>query len=89
MLTRSLPAGLPRAILRWLPPLLLVVPAAVPGHDGAYAPAFVVLAFEWLFQADGRPLGALRVLLVTAALGLLALLGIYRRLATRVAKRGG
>ena len=45
----------------WLAALL--VPAPVPGYSGNFAPAFVVLLFEGLFQAEGDPGLALRFLL--------------------------
>lgn len=39
------------------------LPAPVPGADGVYAPAFIVLLFETVFQAQGAPESARRVLL--------------------------
>jgi hypothetical protein len=41
---------------------LLLVPAPVPGYPGDLAPAFLVALFESLFQADGKPLVAFRLL---------------------------
>jgi hypothetical protein len=70
-LTRHLGNRWLRRTLSWLPPLLLLVPAEVPGFDGNYAPAFVVVIFEALFQVDGEPVAAARMLIVTGLLGLL------------------
>jgi len=80
--TRRLEPGTLRNLLRWLPGALLIVPAGLPGHDGNYAPAFVVAIFEWLFQSDGRPGAALRILLLTLAL-MLVLILVGQRFLTR------
>ncbi len=58
----------------WL--ALLLLPAPVPGFAGNWAPAFVVLVFEGLFQAAGEPWLAFRLLLagvcvVVAVVGLI------------------
>ena len=62
---------------------LTLAPAPVPGFAGNLAPAFVVFAFEALFQASGEPWVAGRLALagvaVAVALGLLGLL-IWQRL---------
>lgn len=50
--------------LRCLVPVLLLLPAPVPGFDGHYAPAFVVALFEAAFQRQGRPQLALGLLFV-------------------------
>jgi hypothetical protein len=63
-------------LLRWLPPALLLVPAPVPEFPGHYAPAFIVLVFEGLLQADGQSFPALVILLVTALV--IAALVVYR-----------
>ena len=47
---------------------LLVTPAPVPEYAGSFAPALIVLAFEGLFQRDGDPFTALKLLLTVAAL---------------------
>ena len=51
-----------KAWLRCLVPVLLLLPAPVPGFDGHYAPAFVVALFEAAFQRQGRPQLALGLL---------------------------
>jgi hypothetical protein len=68
----------------WLAALLavwLLLPAAVPGYPGHYAPAFLVFAFEWLFQAPGEPRAAGVILVGGAALlcALGLLVGVWRR----------
>lgn len=35
--------------------LFFLVPAPVPGYSGYYAPAYIVLIFESLFQIEGSP----------------------------------
>ena len=60
VLTRNLSSAWLRRVLSWLPALLLLLPAEVPGFPGNYAPAFVVLIFEGLFQVDGKPMAAAR-----------------------------
>ena len=75
-LTRSIETQWSRDLLRWLPPVLLLVPAPVPDFAGHYAPAFIVLVFEGLFQADGQSLLALVILLVAALI--VAALSILR-----------
>ena len=81
MLTRSVRSRWLRNLLRWLPVVLLLVPAPVPGYSGEYAPAFIVLLFEGLFQTEGQPQGALTILVVTLVLagGLILLLSRGRR----------
>jgi hypothetical protein len=74
VLTRKIGSDGLRRALRWLPPLLLLVPVGVPGYEGHYAPAFVVAIFEFLFQTDGRPMAATRVLLLALAMGLIGIL---------------
>ena len=48
---------------------LLLVPAPIPGYPGDLAPAFLVALFESLFQADGKPLVALRLLGIGSIVG--------------------
>lgn len=69
LLTRGMKAGLLRSMLRWLPPIVLMVPSPVPGYSGSYAPAFVVAIFESLFQADGSALTAALILLLAFLAG--------------------
>jgi hypothetical protein len=77
-LTRSVRPDLLRWLLRVLPPLLLLVPAPVPGYAGYIAPAFVVFVFETVFQAHGRPAAAILILVVTGAVGALVTLLLTR-----------
>ena len=70
VLTRNLSSAWLRRVLSWLPALLLLLPAEVPGFPGNYAPAFVVLIFEGLFQVDGKPMAAARTLVVAGLVGL-------------------
>ncbi len=83
VLTRPVPFAWLRALLRILPPVLLLVPAPVPGHAGNIAPAFVVFVFEALFQQEGQPGLALLVLLGSAGavLGLVLLVHLRGRAA--------
>ena len=68
-LTRRLRPGFLRAWLRLLSLVLMVTPAPVPDFPGNFAPAYVVGLFEALFQIDGAPQQALKLL---AAAGLAA-----------------
>ena len=61
-LTRSIPSLFPRTLLRSLVTVWMLIPAPVPHYDGQYAPAFVVVMFEWLLQTNGDPTVAVRVL---------------------------
>lgn len=85
-LTRKVGPAWLKNLLRWLPLLLLIVPAGIPGYEGEYAPAFVVAVFEALFQTNGNPLPALRILLLTLVAGAVTILLLARFLpsATRV-----
>lgn len=80
-LTRRLAWPRTKALIAVLLAVLLLVPAPVPGYPGAYAPAFVVAIFEWLFQRPGQPGTAVIILLcgtlVTVAAALL--LTVLRR----------
>jgi hypothetical protein len=77
VLTRNIANTRLRAVLRLLPPVLMLVPAPVPGYEGQLAPAFIVFLFESLFQAEGEPLIAAAILLAAAvaAIGMGWLLG--------------
>ena len=44
---------------------VLLVPAPHPGAPGVWAPAFVIALFEGLFQSNGNPTVALRILVVS------------------------
>lgn len=59
----------------------LLLPAPVPGFEGHYAPAFLVLTFEGLFQEAGHPRTAALILAAgtAAALALLLLLAMFTR----------
>lgn len=71
-LTRGLNLPRTRRLVGLLILVWLLLPAPVPGHPGHYAPAFLVLAFEWLFQNPGQPRAAALILAAgtVAALGL-------------------
>lgn len=77
-LTRNFANHWLRRAFTWLPPLLLLVPAEVPGFAGNYAPAFVVLVFESLFQVEGEPMAAARMLVVAGLVGLVAITAASR-----------
>ena len=76
LLTRGIASASLRWTVRLLPLALMAVPAPVPNYDGQLAPAFVVLIFESLFQAEGEPGTAGGILLAAAliavALGVLS-----------------
>jgi len=87
--------ALQRALRGWEAPLLkalagcwllviLLVPAQVPRHNEELAPAIVVYVFEALFQRDGNPDPAGRILAAASALALVLgllwwLVGRFRR----------
>ncbi len=75
VLSRPIRALFPRVILLGLAAIWMFTPAPVPNFEGQYAPAFVVMMFEWLLQTDGEPGVALRILIAAsvAAVGLLSL----------------
>jgi len=83
VLTRALSSGLLRWLLCLLPPIVLLVPAPVPGFGGYIAPAFVVAIFESVFVADGHPRAALVILAVAACGAALAILLVGRALSGR------
>ena len=66
-----------------VPPVLLLVPAPVPGYSANLAPAFVVAIFESLFVAEGRPRAALVILTVAFVGTALATIFLGRALAGR------
>ncbi len=63
MAWRGLPLAPVRWWLTWLIPVCLLLPAPVPGYENQWAPAFVVFLFEGLFQQQGAPEVAGRILL--------------------------
>jgi hypothetical protein len=77
-LTRPMASSWFRTLLRVLPGMLLVAPAPVPGYPGVFAPAFVVLVFEGLFQSGGNALGAASILGATAILVTLIVVVTHR-----------
>lgn len=80
LLTRPIPWPWLRTVLRCLVAAWLLLPAPVPNHDGQYAPAFIVALFEAVFQRDGAPEQALKILLAgSLAVLLLLLLGPLTR----------
>lgn len=65
----------------WLRELLLVTlavvllaPATVPGYDGYYAPATLVIFFEVYFRQSGYPASALFLMQVSCVVGWLVVL---------------
>lgn len=78
-LTRPIQTPWLRVLLRVLPPVLMLVPAPVPGFAGNYAPAFVVLVFEGLFQSEGSVVAALTILITAAVLTVLLSVWFSRR----------
>lgn len=84
--TRSMKPSPWRLLLRVLPGVLLIVPAPVPGYPNV-APAFVVLVFEALFQADGTPLPALTILSAAMVVAVLAVVLGWRLINARQAAR--
>jgi hypothetical protein len=83
VLTRNMSSGWFRRTIRWMPLLLLLVPAAIPAYEGNYAPAFVVAVFEALFQSAGNPWPALKILIITLLIGQLAILVVTRLFSRR------
>lgn len=57
--------GWVRALLVASAVALFVTPAPVPGYDGQWAPAFLVMVFEAFFQTDGQPATSTRLLLLS------------------------
>jgi hypothetical protein len=82
-LTRSILTRWLKWLLRLLPPVLMLVPAPVPGFSGNYAPAFVVLVFEGLFQSEGSVAAALTILITTTVLTVLLTVLFLRRINTQ------
>ncbi len=85
VLTRSIPALFPRTLVRCLIVVWMLIPAPVPNFAGQYAPAFVVLLFEWLLQTDGDPSVAIRILVAAtlAVIGLVSLAHGLKRYRSR------
>lgn len=79
-LTRRIPWWWLKSLIRALAGALCLVPAAVPGQSGAYAPAFVIAFFETVFQPNGNPDPAIRQLvsISVAVLALVLLAAIVR-----------
>lgn len=75
-----------RAVVAVLLAVWLLLPAPVPGYEGHYAPAFLVLTFEGLFQQAGNPRTAGVILAAGTALALALLLLMN---ALRRSRRGG
>ncbi len=66
---------------------VLFVPAPHPGAEGVWAPAFLVALFEGLFQMDGNPTAALRLLLAGCVAALVVSGGVSGLLALRSSRR--
>jgi hypothetical protein len=82
-LTRSIRTRWLKWLLRVLPPVLMLMPAPVPGFPGNYAPAFVVLVFEGLFQSEGSVAAALTILITATVLTVLLTVLLLRRISTQ------
>lgn len=78
-LTRPLGASPVRWLLQALVLLWLLLPAPVPGHAGQWAPAFIVLIFESVFQRGGEPLPAALILLFGSLVALLLVMVLALR----------
>lgn len=72
---------------RWRPPFLrdlvrclaiatLLVPVTAGSFDGVFAPAYIVLVFEALFQEEGDPIPALSALTLAWAAALVVTVGL-------------
>ena len=70
MLIRRITSGYLRALVCALILAVMLTPAPVPEHPLNYAPAFIVAVFEGIFQADGNPGVAMRLLVVGAVLAI-------------------
>ncbi|MCZ6618777.1 MAG: hypothetical protein O7E57_11655 [Gammaproteobacteria bacterium] len=86
VLTRSIPTLLPRTLVRSLITTWMLIPAPVPHYDSQYAPAFVVMLFEWLLQTDGDPGVAIRILLA-ATVAVVALVSLAHGLKSYRSRR--
>ena len=67
-LTRRLRSRFLRIWLRGLSLAAMLTPAPVPNYDDCYAPAYIVLIFEAVFQLQGQPAQSLKLLLATCLL---------------------
>lgn len=54
--------------------IILLVPTAIPGYEGYYAPVAWVILFEVFFQKAGYPAGALFLMQVSCVVGWLLVL---------------
>jgi len=77
--TRGMPLPRTRRVVGALLGVWALLPAPIPGHPGHYAPAFLVFAFESLFQRPGEPTTSAVIL----AAGTVATLGVALLLASR------
>jgi len=82
--TRGMPLPRTRRLIGALLAVWALLPAPVPGYAGHYAPAFLVFAFESLFQNPGDPTTSGIIL----AAGTVATLGLALLLASRRRKAG-
>lgn len=77
--TRGMPLPRTRRLIGALLAVWAVLPAPVPDYPGHYAPAFLVFAFESLFQRPGDPTTSGVIL----AAGTVATLGVALLLVSR------
>jgi hypothetical protein len=78
-----------KCLLGWWLLAVVLVPAQVPRHNDALAPALIVFLFESVFQRNGSPAAAGRVLLAASVLGLALGLIWYLALRLRLRRRRG
>jgi hypothetical protein len=79
--TRGLVGPLTQQVLAVLVTVWLLLPAPVPGFEDHYAPAFLVLTLEGLFQQSGNPRTAGLILVAGSilAVALLLLVAVITR----------
>lgn len=82
--TRGMPLPRTRRLIGALLAVWAVLPAPIPDYPGHYAPAFLVFAFETLFQRPGDPTTSGVIL----AAGTVATLGVALLLVSRRRKAG-
>lgn len=83
-LTRSMTTLWLRNLICGLPLVLLLVPAPVPAYSGQFAPAFIVVIFEGLFQTNGQPLAALTIVIAALVLSSALIILASRRKISRI-----
>lgn len=69
--------------------VVLLAPAAVPGHEGYYAPATLVALFETLFQKPGQSEAAIFMLQLCLGIAWLLMLVVRSRVLQRLGGLSG